>query len=244
MDRDSSKISVHVITPVKDSIESTLLTVDAILASAPGVDFTFTIFNDNSTPENTARLTALAREKKFSLVNISELTDHPSPNYLLVLRLCRKRALEAGVPLLIVESDVIVAPDTIPSLVEISRRLPKCGIAAAVTVDDCGEINYPYAFARKLPKGIVEVNKHCSFCCSLLTPALLRAVDFDTLDPEKHWHDVTISHRSLQAELRNYLFTAFPVIHRPHASRPWKQLKYKNPLKYYWIKYTKGFDKI
>jgi hypothetical protein len=34
------------------------------------------------------------------------------------------------------------------------------------------------------------------------------------------------------------------VTHRPHASRPWKQLKYKNPLKYYWLKLTKGLDKI
>ncbi|MBR6465174.1 MAG: glycosyltransferase family 2 protein, partial [Bacteroidales bacterium] len=27
-------------------------------------------------------------------------------------------------------------------------------------------------------------------------------------------------------------------------SRPWKLLKYKNPIKYYWIKFTKGMDKI
>ena len=35
-----------------------------------------------------------------------------------------------------------------------------------------------------------------------------------------------------------------PVWHRPHGSRPWKQLKYKNPLKYYFLKYWKGLDKI
>jgi len=34
------------------------------------------------------------------------------------------------------------------------------------------------------------------------------------------------------------------VWHRPHSSRPWKQLKYTNPLKYYWLKFTKGLDKI
>ena len=55
---------------------------------------------------------------------------------------------------------------------------------------------------------------------------------------------VTISHQSLKEGFKNYLFTTLPVWHRPHGSRPWKQLKYKNPLKYYWLKYTKGLDKI
>lgn len=235
---------VQVITPVKDSIDSTFVTVDAIRASNPGAKFSYTIFNDNSTPENSARLQAAADEKGYELVNIADLTDHPSPNYLMVLQMCRKRSLEAGVPLVIVESDVVVNPSTIPSLVNIAKSLPDCGILASVTVDDDARINYPYAFARKLPLGIISIDKHCSFCCSLLTPRLLEAVDFDTLDPTRHWFDVTISHLSLQAGLRNYLATSLPVIHRPHASRPWKQLKYSNPLKYYWIKYTKGFDKI
>lgn len=68
--------------------------------------------------------------------------------------------------------------------------------------------------------------------------------DFDRLDASKNWFDVTISHEALKAGFRNYLFTTLPVLHRPHGSRPWKLLKYKNPLKYYWLKYTKGLDKI
>ena len=78
----------------------------------------------------------------------------------------------------------------------------------------------------------------------LLTPALLKACDFDRLDDSKNWFDVTISHDSLAAGLHNYLFCSLPVVHRPHGSRPWKQLKYTNPIKYYWTKWTKGFDKI
>ena len=35
-----------------------------------------------------------------------------------------------------------------------------------------------------------------------------------------------------------------PVLHKPHSSRPWKQLKYKNPLLYYWRKLTQRRDKI
>ena len=78
----------------------------------------------------------------------------------------------------------------------------------------------------------------------MLCNRLLQAFDFHSLDAEKNWFDVTISHESLNAGLHNYLYTSLPVLHRPHQSRPWKQLKYKNPLKYYWLKFTKGLDKI
>ncbi len=119
-----------------------------------------------------------------------------------------------------------------------------CGMAASVTVDEKGEVNYPYLFAKELSKDVHAVKKHLSFCCSLLTPDFMRSFDFHTLDPEKNWHDVTISHQSLKNGFQNYLFTNLPAIHRPHGSRPWKQLKYKNPLLYYWRKFTKGLDKI
>ena len=91
---------------------------------------------------------------------------------------------------------------------------------------------------------VVDSRKHCSFCCTLITPALLKAFDFDQLDPKKHWHDVIISHESLKLGFKNYILTTLPVTHHPHSSRPWKLLKYKNPLKYYWRKFTLGFDKI
>ena len=55
---------------------------------------------------------------------------------------------------------------------------------------------------------------------------------------------MTISHESRARGCRNFLFMDLPVVHRPHQSRPWKQLKYKNPLKYYWLKFTRGLDKI
>ena len=107
-----------------------------------------------------------------------------------------------------------------------------------------GVINYPLPTRQGTENQVYPEKKHCSFCCSLLTPGLLKAFDFQTLDPSKNWYDVTISHESLKRGFQNYLFTTLPVWHRPHSSRPWKQLKYKNPLKYYWLKYTKGLDKI
>ena len=235
---------LHIITPVKDSVDSTLHTVEAIMTSRLEVPFTYTIYNDFSTPENTARLEEAAAKWGFRLVNLSDLTSHPSPNYLLVLQTAQREALAAGAGLCIVESDVVVRPDTLQGLYDGVRERPGTGIAASVTVDDEGKINYPYLYARGWDGRVVDTKKHCSFCCSLLTPALLGAFPFTRLNPEKNWFDVTISHESLRQGLHNYLFATLPVIHRPHQSRPWKQLKYTNPLKYYWKKFTKGLDKI
>lgn len=235
---------LHIITPVKDSIDSTLETVRAIMASLLDVPHTFTIYNDYSTPENTQRLAQASQEMGFQLVNLCDLTDHPSPNYLFVLQRERRMCIEEQAGLLIVESDVTVRPETIAGLWEAASQRPDAGIVASVTVDETGEINYPYLYAKGQENQVIDTRRHCSFCCSLLTPELFRRVDFDQLDQSKSWFDVTISHRSLQEGLHNYLLTTLPVLHRPHGSRPWKQLKYKNPLKYYWLKLTKGLDKI
>ena len=235
---------IHVITPVKDSIELTLQTAEAIMASDIRTPFTYTIYNDFSTEENTARLEEASGRMGFTLVNLADLTDHPSPNYLLVLQMAQQQAIAAEAGLLIVESDVVVRKDTLQALFDGAQERKDCGIAAAVTVDEKGEINYPYLFAKGRENQVYPEKKHCSFCCSLLTTAFLRSFDFHKLDPEKNWHDVTISPQSLKNGFKNYLFTTLTVWHRPHSSRPWKQLKYKNPLKYYWLKFTKGLDKI
>ena len=104
---------LHIITPVKDSIESTLDTVKAIMGSDIQVPFTYTIYNDFSTEENTRRLEEASKEYGFQLVNLSDLTDHPSPNYLLVLQKTQQEAIEADAGLIIVESDVTVQKDTL-----------------------------------------------------------------------------------------------------------------------------------
>lgn len=235
---------LYIITPVKDSIDSTLETVRAVMASELDLPYTYTIYNDFSTPENTERLRLASQELGFRLINLEDMTSHPSPNYLLVLQHARQEALARDAALVIVESDVVVTPHTLQGLAWGAREQADAGICASVTVDDEGMINYPYKFARKGPVGVYPTRRHCSFCCSLLSGELLRRFDFGTLDPTRNWYDVTISHASLEQGLRNYLFVSLPVIHRPHSSRPWKLLKYKNPLKYYFLKYTKGLDKI
>ena len=93
---------LHIITPVKDSIDSTLETMRAVLDSALTMPYTYTIYNDNSTPENTARLHAEAEKMGVKVVYLSDLTDDPSPNYLFVLRRCQQECLAADAGLLIV----------------------------------------------------------------------------------------------------------------------------------------------
>lgn len=237
--------NLHIITPVKDSIESTIKTIEAVLQSKLDIPYTYTVYNDFSTPQNTELLEHYAATMGFELLNLADITDHPSPNYLLVLQMAQQRANKDNAALAIVESDVIVEPTTLQGLVTGSEDRDDCGIAASVTVDDLGEINYPYLFAKGYKKEVYTTDKHCSFCCSLLSERLLQRFDFKTLDPEKHWFDVHISHASLDLGLKNYLFCNYPVIHRPHSSRPWKQMKYKNPIKYYFLKYIlKRFDQI
>lgn len=235
---------LHIITPVKDSIDLTLQTIESVLASSAQVPMQYTVYNDFSTPENSARLAEAAARMGFELVNLSELTDHPSPNYLLVLQTAQQRAITAEAALVIVESDVVVKPHTLQALFEGAQQQPNCGIAAAVTVDEQEQINYPYLYAKGKENRVIAEKKHLSFCCSLLTLDFLKTFDFHQLDPAKNWHDVTISHRSLELGFTNYLFTNLTVWHRPHSSRPWKLLKYTNPWKYYWLKFTKGLDKI
>ena len=99
---------LNIITPVKDSIELTLETIKATLASEIAVPYTYTVYNDFSTPENTAILEKASKELGFRLVNISDLTDHPSPNYLMVLKMTQKESIGKNWGLAIVESDVIV----------------------------------------------------------------------------------------------------------------------------------------
>ena len=234
---------LHIIMPVKDSIEIAEKAIRAIVASG----HTVCVYDDNSLQENAERLDQIAKEKSIQVVHISDLTDHPSPNYRLVLQMAQEEALDKGKHLVIVESDVIIQPDTL------NRMLAKVeegvGMVAAVTIDENGEYNFPYHYLRRLRyrfinRQTIATKKRFSFCCTLLTNELLHKADFQQFDPTKNWYDVTISHWSLALGLCNLLMLDNPVLHFPHASRPWKRLKYTNPLLYYWRKITQKRDRI
>ena len=235
---------LHIITPVKDSLETTLLTIDSIMSSECSVDFSYTVYNDFSSDETTRSLQIKSENLGFTLVNLKDLTDHPSPNYLLVLQMAQQKAIEENAHLLIIESDVILGKNTLQKMAENVTMHDKVGMVAAVTTDISGKINFPYLYAKSFKSGIYETKKRLSFCCTIMNINFLKSFNFNELNPEKNWYDVFISHKSVELGFSNYLLTSLPVLHLPHSSRPWKLLKYSNPIKYYWLKITNKRDKI
>ncbi|HAH22889.1 MAG TPA: family 2 glycosyl transferase [Prolixibacteraceae bacterium] len=231
-----------IITPVKDSLNTTIETIQSIHQSEG--KFFYCIYNDFSTEETTLQLKQIQDQYNFDLINLSDITDTPSPNYRLVLQMAQKKALELNIPLIIVESDVEVKTATFRELIRYSKQLYNCGMVAAITVNRDGEINFPYLNFKSSKKDIVKTKHSLSFCCTLLTTDLLKQYNFKTLSVEKHWYDVSISRKSIQLGLNNYLITSMGVLHKPHSSRPWKQLKYQNPIKYYYQKLIKRLDRI
>ena len=230
---------VNIYLPVKDALDIAEQAIRCLTAwNTP-----FTVWNDRSSDENTARLHVLQQELGFRLIDVATITDHPSPNYRLLLLQAQREALESNSHLVIVESDVLVQPDTLDRMLR-AAQTPACGMVAAVTHDADGNVNFPYLYARKHPAGQHPTNKRLSFCCTLVTNALLKAFDFNNLNQDKDWFDITISNESRKHGFTNLLLTDTPVTHLPHASRPWKQLKYTNPIKYYFLKLIRHRDKI
>ncbi|MDP4185206.1 MAG: glycosyltransferase family 2 protein [Bacteroidota bacterium] len=230
------------ITPVKDSLDTTKETIEAITSSS--VSFPYYIFNDFSGPETKSFLEKSAKESGFNLINMEDITDHPSPNYKLALQISQQKALENNAGLLIIESDVKVKKDTIEKLLYYANTLENCGMVAAVTVDHDENINFPYNHVSPEDPEIMDTNHSLSFCCTLLTPEFLKRFDFSELAETKDWYDVFISRSSIKLGFHNYLITSLKVLHQPHSSRPWKHLKYSNPLKYYFLKFFKRRDRI
>lgn len=236
--------NLHIITPVKNSVETAVNTISSICSSKTEVPFTYTVYNDFSNEETTSILEEEQKKHGFKLIHLSGLTDHPSPNYLLILQVAQQKALEADAHLVVIESDVVVKPNTLQILFERANTLSKAGMIAAVTTEENGKLNFPYRYARNLPQGSVKAPKGISFCCSLLSNEFLKTYDFQKLDPEKTWYDVFISHKAADLGFTNYVLTDTRVLHFPHSSRPWKKLKTTNPFKYYWRKLVTQREKI
>ena len=154
---------LHIITPVKNSPETTKNTITHILSGMSGLDAVYTVYNDFSTDEFTAELAGLSTSGNFELVNLSDLTTHPSPNYLLILQTAQARAKEQNADLLIIESDVLVENSTLIEMVQSLDKLNNPGMIAAITTDENGKINFPYLFARNFKKGAIRTKKRLSF---------------------------------------------------------------------------------
>ncbi|SHM64473.1 Glycosyl transferase family 2 [Cyclobacterium lianum] len=232
-----------VVTPVKNSLVSTLDTIGAIFESRG--NFSYWVFNDYSTPHTKRGLEDAQSKLGFELVHLEDLTSNPSPNYKTVLQFSQKKAIEADVPLIIVESDVTVQPNTLQQLLLFAQSNPRIGMVGAITHDKDGNINFPYLkFKKYSSKASVKTDRSLSFCCTLISKDFLKKYDFSQLDKSRDWYDTHISRKSLELGFDNHVLMNLPVQHNPHGSRPWKQLKYKNPILYYFKKWFSGKDKI
>lgn len=231
-----------VITPVKDSLITTKLTIKAIAES--NGNFEYYVFNDFSHPETKSFLENVKNEYHFHLIHLEDITSNPSPNYKLVLETAQKIAIEKHCPLIIIESDVIIKNDTIQQLIHISKTKADCGIVGAITVDKSGNYNFPYTFEQTKNDNVIVTQHSLSFCCTLITSNLLQRFNFKNLSEKKDWFDIFISRQSKKLGFSNYLAKGVEVLHLPHSSRPWKNLKYKNPILYYLKKYFYKRDRI
>jgi len=231
-----------VITPVKDSPSTTVKTIEAICQS--DASFEYYVFNDFSLPETKNLLEEYQVRYGFKLIHLEDITDTPPPNYKLVLQKAQETALKQQKPLLIIESDVIVRKDTVRRLLELSTKLPNPALIGAITTDQEGKYNFPYNYVKVKGTNIKDTSHSLSFCCTLLTLPFLQAYSFQSLSQKKDWFDVTISRQAKKQGFHNYLVKNLEVLHLPHSSRPWKNLKYSNPLLYYMKKLLYKRDKI
>lgn len=233
---------VLVITPVKDSVATTLETAIAISASSVTLDYK--IYNDFSEEATRKTLEENSPFIGYKLINLEDMTDTPSPNYRLILQMAQKEALEKNLPLLIIESDVVIKKDTVERMMAFYNSHPEAGLVGAITTDESGRVNFPYLKFRNNKEHIIETSRSLSFCCTLISTSFLKKYNFSNLDASKDWFDTHISYKAIEFGYKNYVLMDVPVWHRPHGSRPWKSLKYKNPIKYYLNKFLYGKDRI
>jgi hypothetical protein len=230
------------VTPVKDSPETTLRTLQAV-AAASG-DFTYLVFDDFSGAETRDLLRNNQENYHYTLIELCHHTQTPSPNYNLVLQMAQQKALEMNLPLVLIESDVVIREKTIVDLLSVYKAASHPGLVGVITVGENGTFNFPYAHVKKETTPWSPTSRSLSFCCTLLSTEFLRAYDFKKLPQQKDWYDIHISRQAKKMGFNNYLIQEKGVLHLPHSSRPWKQLKYSHPLKYYFYKLLNHRDRI
>lgn len=235
-------IEAIIVTPVKNALENTLVTIKHVAKS--NIPVKHIVYNDFSEEETLLGLEQNKNTFDFTLINLAEVLKTPSPNYKYVLQDAQRKALAANVPLIIVESDVEVAPDTFEKMMHCLEEQEKPGLIGAITVDENKVVNFPYLKFKNKKEPLFKTDRSLSFCCTLFSPAFLKAYDLMHLQDGKDWYDTSISQQSIASGFNNYILMNAPVLHKPHGSRPWKKLKYSNPLKYYFQKLIKGRDKI
>ena len=232
------------IIPVKDSLNTLSETIRSIVSANNSSTF-FYVFDDFSTVDTRRWLDENSVKYGYQVIGLEKHTTKKSPNYRTILLMAREMSLKKNTHLVIVESDVIVQKGTIFGLNRLANELPNAGLIGAVTVDREGKVNFPYLYAATDGKTGTYVSEHSiSFCCTILTNDFLQKFDFNELPNTLDWFDVPITRKSRTLGFKNYISKDLPVFHQPHSSRPWKLLKYKNPVLYYLKKFIFRRDRI
>lgn len=235
-------IEAIVVTPVKDSLDTVKLTIEAIVKSTANIEYY--VLNDFSQPETKKYLDKAKSKFGIEVIHLEDITYAPSPNYKLVLEKAQEMAIKRNCALVVVESDVIVKPDTITNMLKVANEKEDAGMVAAITVDKEDNYNFPYLYEKTKSNDTIVAHHSISFCCTLITNSYLKKLDFKTLNEKKDWYDVYITKQARKLGFKNYLLKGTRVLHLPHSSRPWKNLKYTNPVLYYLKKIFLRRDKI
>src|SRR5690554_5106905 len=148
---------VLVITPVKNSIATTLETALAISKST--VALTHKIYNDFSEGETRELLEENASCIGYELIHLEDIINTPSPNYKVVLQMAQKEALERNLPLIIIESDVVVKKDTIEGLMRFYEAHQDAGLVGAITHDESGQVNFPYLKFKDIKSQVINTGR-------------------------------------------------------------------------------------
>jgi GT2 family glycosyltransferase len=230
------------ITPVKNSLSTLRESISSINSIAN--NFKYYIFDDFSNAETRQWLESNSQNYGYQVIGLEKYTTKKSPNYRTILLMAREISLNKDAHLIIVESDVIVRPDTISGLIRLVEELPDAGLIGSVTVDQSGKVIFPYLYAADGKTGTYISEHTISFCCTLISNNFLQKFDFKELPETLDWFDVPITKKSRSLGFNNYISKDLSVVHQPHSSRPWKKLKYKNPLLYYLKKFILGRDRI
>ena len=180
-----------VITPVKDSIDTTLKTIPSIHRSKS--KFHHIVYNDFSSTETLQILREHVEQFKFELVNLSDHINTPSPNYDFILQDGQRRALKEGKHLIVVESDVEVKESTLGELVSYTNQHDLIGMAGAITVDKMERVNFPYLKFKNRRPETIDTKRSLSFCCTLMSNNFLHKFPFAELDQSKDWYETIIS---------------------------------------------------
>ena len=203
------------------------------------------IFDDFSSKETRRWLDGNAAQYGYTVIGLEKHIKKSSPNYRTTLILAQELALKHNAHLAIVESDVFANHETITRLGQLTDELADAGLVGSVTVDKKGEINFPYTYATAIDKPPIFASaRSISFCCTVISLNFLEKFNFSELPQNLDWFDVFISRKSRQLCFCNYVVKNLPVVHKPHSSRPWKNLKYKNPVLYYLKKFIRRRDRI